>query len=89
MKKKKKKKTIKFLLMSIIVLLNFNLKAMREDTSLRSYVNIENVDRTVPAINKFLSELTVELDNERQLKESVTWLKSPAGADVLVRANVA
>jgi hypothetical protein len=41
-----------------------------------SYVNLENINKTLPAINKFLKELSGDLDDEQQLEALTTWLKS-------------
>ena len=41
-----------------------------------SYINEENIDKTIPIVNQFLSGLSAELDGERQLQELAAWLKS-------------
>ena len=41
-----------------------------------SHVNAANIDQTIPIVNQFLSGLSAELNDERQLQELTTWLKS-------------
>ena len=41
-----------------------------------SYVNVKNIDKTIPFINEFLSELSDNLDDEQKLLAFETWLKS-------------
>jgi len=41
-----------------------------------SHVNAENIDKTIPVVNQFLSRLSAGLDGEQQLQELVEWLKS-------------
>ena len=53
-----------------------NEETVEEDLCL--YVNIENIDKTIPIINEFLSGLSDELNDEQQLQKLVAWLKSCA-----------
>ena len=41
-----------------------------------SFVNIKNIDKTIPIVNEFLSRLSAGLDDEQQLQILVTWLQS-------------
>jgi len=41
-----------------------------------SYLNVENIDETIPIVNEFLSEQTTELSEEQKLQELVAWLES-------------
>jgi len=41
-----------------------------------SYVSVENIDRTIPIVNEFLSGLSGYLNNDQQLQELTAWLKS-------------
>ena len=40
------------------------------------YINIENISKTYPIINKFFENQSSELSNTEKLQEFVTWLKS-------------
>ena len=54
-----------------------------------SYVNEENIDKTIPVVNEFLSEISVEPDWMQQLQELATWLKSyPCIVDATVLGGV-
>jgi len=54
-----------------------------------SLLNVENIGKTMPIVNQFLSGMTTEMDNERQLKELAAWLKScPCVVDVAVGAQL-
>ena len=41
-----------------------------------SYVNAEDLDKTIPLINEFLKDLSNDLNDEQKLQALVTWLKS-------------
>ena len=41
-----------------------------------SLVTVENIDKTIPIVNEFLSRLSAGLDDEQQLQILVTWLQS-------------
>jgi len=41
-----------------------------------SYVNTENIDKTIPIVNEFLSGLSDNLDETQKLQRLATWLKS-------------
>ena len=41
-----------------------------------SYLNAENIDKSLVIANQFIKELSVEMDYEQQLQELMTWLKS-------------
>jgi len=41
-----------------------------------TYVNIKDIDQTIPFINKFLKSLSNDLSDEQKLQELATWLKS-------------
>jgi len=56
-----------------------------------SYVNTENIGKTIPILNEILSELSAELDYKNKLQELVAWLKSQScinDASVLFWSNV-
>ena len=41
-----------------------------------SYLNVENIDKTIPIVNEFLNGLSAYLDAPQQLEELVAWLLS-------------
>ena len=41
-----------------------------------SYIYEENIDKTIPLVNDFLSGLSIEVNEEQQLQELIEWLKS-------------
>ena len=50
-----------------------------------SFVNVEDIDKTIPFIDEFLAGLSNDLDDEQKLQALAVWLKSqPCIDDVLV-----
>ena len=47
-----------------------------EEDEFCGYVNMENIDKTIPVINVFFESLSDDLNDEQQLQALVTWLKS-------------
>ena len=41
-----------------------------------AYVNMENIDKTIPIVNEFLSGLSDNLDETQKLQQLTAWLKS-------------
>ena len=41
-----------------------------------SFLNVENIDKTIPFVDEFLSGLSDGLNDEQQLQELTAWLKS-------------
>ena len=67
---------------------NVNDKTM-DNEKFCSYVNEENIDKTIPIVNEFLSEISAEPDWMQQLQELATWLKSyPCIVDATVLGGV-
>ena len=64
-----------FILISILLLAGCNKRPDNEERFC-SFVNVENIDKTIPIVNEFLSGLSADLDDEQQLQELVLFLRS-------------
>ena len=75
---RKQKDTVAILCV-ICILFSWSCQTKNLDDEIEkfcSYINEENIDKTIPIVNQFLSGLSAELDGERQLQELAAWLKS-------------
>lgn len=85
---KKILKTAFILLTLAVVTAGCNQKAeseIIEDFCLN--VNVENIDKTIPAVNQFLRGLSAELNVWQQLSELAAWLESqPCIVDAEIRS---
>jgi len=70
---------IMFLLLLGLVGCDKSESSLIENEEFRSYVNTENIDKTIPLINEFLAGLSNNLNDEQKLQALSTWLKSCPG----------
>jgi hypothetical protein len=47
-----------------------------DDEEFCSYVNLKNIDKTIPVVNKYLCSLAKDLSEEQKMQALVTWFKS-------------
>ena len=79
-----KKPAEKFLSLALIVTLSPIFFTCDADSDAKefnkdefcAYVDTENIDKTIPLVNKFLSGLSDNLDESQKLQHLATWLKS-------------
>ncbi len=68
---------IGLILLLLIGLVGCDKKGQATDSEkLCSYLNIENINKTVPIINDYLASLKSNLNNEEKLQSLTEWLKS-------------
>ena len=47
-----------------------------DDLEFCSYLSVENIDKSIPIVKKFLEGLSTDLDDEKKLHAAAIWLKS-------------
>jgi len=79
----------------IILILAFVASACEKDSETQfndnnvefcSYLNLDDIDKTIPIMNDYLSELKSDLSDEQKLQAFTKWLKSyscVSDADIL------
>ena len=67
-----------FLLAMAVITVGCNKKPnnMVDEHAFCSFVNVDNLEKTIPFIDEFLSGLTSNTDDEKKLQVLVSWLKS-------------
>ena len=63
----------------------YNDKDEDNTTAFCFYLNLENIDKTIPVINDYLESLESHLNDEQKLQALVTWLKS---SPCVIDANI-
>jgi len=60
----------------------------KDDKDFCSYLNVANIDKTIPFVDDFLSGLSANIDGEQKLQELAEWLRSqPCIVDAAVLAE--